>query len=92
MSEFPMQPLEWDDNVVRFKRNRLVEYLLDHGGVDMNQLALLQHEVSEEHYEQFAQLIGYSVSGFSDLSYASDKIIKEAQGQANEMMAEWEGV
>lgn len=66
----PMQPVVVDEHgVKRFKANAIVRYLLDTGGSDMNKLACLSF--SDEDREQFAQLIGYSVGGFCDLSYSS---------------------
>jgi hypothetical protein len=69
----PIQPVVADDQgVLRFKANAIVEHLLEAGrryGVDMNSIAA--GRFSREDREQFAQLIGYSVSGFGDLSYAS---------------------
>jgi hypothetical protein len=47
-----------------------VSLLLDDGKYDMNRLALLPF--SDADREQFAQLIGYSVGGFNELSYVSD--------------------
>lgn len=73
----PMQPIVVDDDgVARFKANAIVCFLLDQGGFDMNDLA--RRFFSDEDREQFAQLIGYSVSGFGDLSYASRESIIEA--------------
>jgi hypothetical protein len=67
----PIQPLELDGNVKRFKRNHIVQFLLDQpGGADMNQLVALNF--SKEDHQQFAQLIGYSLSGYGDLSYVDD--------------------
>jgi len=67
----PIQPLALDEHgVLRFKSNAIVRYLLDNGGIDMNDLA--RQGFSQEDSEQFAQLIGYSLSGFGDLSYVSD--------------------
>lgn len=70
----PMQPLIKDDHgVARFKANKIVNHLLDYAserGCGMTELAKLQFP--DEDYMQFAQLIGYSVSGYSDLSYVSD--------------------
>jgi hypothetical protein len=64
----PIQPMVTDAHgVIRFKENAIVRYLLDNGGIDLNKIALLPF--SGEDREQFAQLIGYSVSGFGDLSY-----------------------
>ena len=70
----PIQPLEKDSHgTLRFKENQIVTYLLEAGrehGVDLNHLAILPF--SQEDREQFAQLIGYSLSGFGELSYVSD--------------------
>ena len=42
MPRHPIQPLELDgEGVLRFKRNAIVCYLLDNGGIDMNKLAML---------------------------------------------------
>ncbi len=73
----PMQPVEWDgQGVVRFKSNAIVRHLLDESRAgrktDLNDLARHQPSFSREDWVQFAQLIGYSVSGWSDLSYVSD--------------------
>lgn len=73
----PIQPLITDGRgVVRFKQNNIVEYLLDHGGIDLNQIATL--DFNREDREQFAQLIGYSWSGASNLSYMSDEVLEAA--------------
>lgn len=71
MKMHPIQPTEKDERgVLRFKQNAIVRYLLDNGVIDMNALAALKF--SQDDREQFAQLIGYSVSGYSELPYASD--------------------
>ncbi len=80
----PIQPLLHDERgVLRFKENAIVRYLLDAGGIDMNKLAILPFK--REDREQFAQLIGYSVSGFSDLSYVSDKTYERAREKSNRL-------
>ena len=66
----PDQPLVTVGGVVRYKQNAIVRYLLDNGGFSMNDLALIPF--SEDDRRQFAQLIGYSVCGFSDLGYADE--------------------
>lgn len=70
----PMQPVEWDGcGVLRFRENPIVRYVLEKGGIDLNDLARVS--VAEgwkaEDHSHFAQLIGYSVSGWSGLSYVS---------------------
>lgn len=78
MSKHPIQPLQLDDKgVLRFKENAIVRHLLDNGGIDLNKLARL--EFSREDREQFAQLIGYSLSGFGELGYATDATYAVAQ-------------
>lgn len=77
----PIQPLGDDGKgVIRFKPNKIVQHLLDHGGIDMNQLALI--DFPQEDREQFAQLIGYSLSGFSELSYVSNDIYSAAEAMS----------
>ena len=77
----PMQPIIVDDaGTARFKSNPIVKLLLDtHTGIDMNVIACM--EFSDEDRSQFAQLIGYSVSGYGDLSYAVD--VKKADKEAD---------
>jgi hypothetical protein len=83
---FPMQPVVLDEHgVVRFKANPIVRHLLDHGGIDMNAIARL--DFPREAREQFAQLIGYSVSGASELDYASDAVIAMANAEADRLTA-----
>ena len=73
----PIQPLVLDANdVLRFQRNRIVEHLLDHGPFDMNYLAV--QGFSQADQEQFAQLIGYSLSGFAELSYVRSHTLDRA--------------
>ena len=85
----PMQPLELDKHsVVRFKANALVRYILDNGSIDMNELAVV--DFPQEDREQFAQLIGYSLCGFSELSYASDAAYETADKMYEEDMSEAE--
>ena len=83
----PIQPLALDEHgVLRFKGNAIVQYLLDNGGLDMNDLCMVP--CSQEDREQFAQLIGYSLSGFGDLSYASDATYDAADKMYEEGLSE----
>ena len=88
MSKFPMQPIRLDEHgTPRFVANKVVRYLLDNGGLDLNDLArALYDDGNEAHWEQFAQLIGYSVSGFGDLSYASRERIRQADAKAEALV------
>lgn len=74
----PIQPL-YDDSggKRRFRRNEIVRYLLDKGPFDMNVLTTLAF--SDEDRVQFAQLIGYSLNGFGELSYVREVDYRAAQ-------------
>lgn len=77
----PMQPLAYDENgTLRFRGNTLVRHLLDHGGLDLNDLAMVECSTADR--EHFAQLIGYSLGGFGDLSYVSDETYDRAAAAA----------
>jgi hypothetical protein len=77
----PIQPVEKDQyGTYRFKKNAIVEFLLENGGHDLNKLGKM--DFSREDHEQFAQLIGYSVGGFALLSYASGDVIVAAEKMA----------
>ena len=83
----PIQPLAKDsEGTLRFKENALIRFLLDNGKHDLNDLASM--DFSQEDREQFAQLIGYSLSGFSELSYVSDEAYHAAARMAKEGMSE----
>lgn len=78
LSKHPIQPLVEDEHgTLRFKANAIVRYLLDNGGIDLNQIAALPFDRDDR--EQFAQLIGYSHSGAGDLGYVSDEVWIAAQ-------------
>lgn len=74
----PLQPLLKDRHgTMRFKENKIVTYLLDNGGIDLNKLARLSFDQNDR--EQFAQLIGYSLGGFGELSYVTDEVYDAAE-------------
>ena len=81
----PMQPVYQDDNdTLRFRENVIVRHLLDHGKIDLNQIAM--RDFPQEDREQFAQLIGYSISGYHELSYVSDESAAQASALAGELV------
>jgi hypothetical protein len=86
-----MQPIVVSNDVVRFKANRIVRKLLDvatrAGVYDLNHIAA-DREFSQDDRAQFAQLIGYSVTGYHELSHISDQHCKEATDAAQ---AKWPG-
>ena len=78
----PMQPIVvTPDNVLRFKGNSIVKFLLANGNTDLNKIAMM--DFSDEDRSQLAQLIGYSVSGYGELHYATN--VGEADAIAEEL-------
>jgi len=79
----PIQPLVKDEaGRNRFKENRIITFLLDNGGFDMNKLAVM--DFSQNDREQFAQLIGYSLDGYGTLSYVTDETYDDAVNSLKE--------
>lgn len=76
----PIQPVITDQHgTYRFKANAVVSYLLEWAtkrGCSMNDLARVNFDKDDR--QQFAQLIGYSLSGYGELSYASDEVYETA--------------
>ena len=87
-SKHPMQPIVLDEHgVARFKQNAIVRYLIDwarNWGLGLNELSMMNF--SEEDHQQLAQLLGYSVSGYGDLSYVSQESVSEADAIAEELV------
>lgn len=81
MKPQPMQPIVRDGKgVIRFQENAIVRTLIDYctnKGLSMNELALMNFR--REDREQFAQLIGYSVSGFGELGYVRPSTLRRAE-------------
>lgn len=83
IKKHPLQPLYKDKSgVMRFKKNAIVRFLLDTGSVNLSLIDQLPF--SQEDREQFAQLIGYSFCGFTELDYIS----KETYAEAEKMLSD----
>ncbi|WP_312488278.1 hypothetical protein [Massilia timonae] len=73
----PLQPLVEDARgTVRFKANAIIVHLTRD---KLNDLASM--DFSTEDREQLAQLIGYSLGGFAELSYVTDETYDRAAAQ-----------
>lgn len=81
----PLQPVDFDADgeVVRFKENKIVSWMLDQGregqrfDLHMIGLEVARDRLPEADLVQLSQLIGYSVSGFGELSYAPTAMVEE---------------
>lgn len=82
----PIQPLHLtEQGHIRFKQNKIVSDLLDFAterGFGLNEIA--SGEYSLDDHRQLAQLIGYSLSGFADLSYVDDATYETAHAMYHE--------
>jgi len=82
-----MQPIVKDEEgALRFVENRIVRVLLDESrkrGFGLNELAV--RDFSQADWEQFYQLIGYSLSGYHELSNVSDESAREATEAARKL-------
>src|SRR4051812_42191960 len=80
----PMQPVVWDGaGVTRFMANPIVRFMVDWGrdhGMSLNDLTMMSARMgwTRADWSHFSQLHGYSVSGWSSLSYANDEEWHEA--------------
>lgn len=70
-----------EDNVVRFRGNKIVRTLLDTGKFNLNDIAMMNF--SQEDRIQFLQLIGYSVSGFGELSDVPIELARICDSEAD---------
>ena len=83
----PLQPFVVDkDGTVHFKQNTIVRFLLEAGLWDMNKLELMNFTLEDR--EQFAQLIGYSLTGFLELPYVSSATTARVDHQREEFKAD----
>jgi uncharacterized protein (UPF0297 family) len=103
MSKYPHQPLEVVRDVVRFKENPVVRFLYEQLGAHLdergeirakNEMFAMIHTgaATKEDMAQFAQLIGYSVSGWGDLSYVSRKQAEKADKRAEKLRLDRDGI
>lgn len=81
-----LQPMMVVEGRVFFRENAIVRFLLEDGPNDMNRLARMPF--SAEDRAQFAQLLGYAVNGFGELSYVPERLIVEADRQAAQLLAD----
>lgn len=84
-SELPTQPLTLEDGKPRFKRNPLVWYLFHSSEISLEGLLALGHDV--QYVQQFLQLLGYSVCGYSEMSF----IPEEEKEKIEQMCFDWFG-
>lgn len=90
----PMQGVYADGSIARFRPNKIVRWMLEENRegrlVDMNRIARMSstQRFTDDDHQQFAQLIGYSISGFEELSYHSHRVARIAWERWNQLKDE----
>lgn len=90
----PSQPVEIVDGVIRFKKNKIVDWMLEEGTrrglFDLNKLYLdvQRGQFSKDDYDQLMQLIGYSVSGYGGLDTSNKQRASRAQKRGMQLLGE----
>lgn len=92
-----MQPVQRGSHgEIRFKPNAIVRDIVDNAanmlaqhpmhrpGLDLNQIITDYHrgKYTQEDVEQFWQMMGYSLSGYAELSFISDETVAAADDAA----------
>ncbi len=84
----PIQPVvlvgESDGKIARFQQNKIVRWLCDSGRLNLNEIAIMPFD--DDDRMQIAMLLGYSVGGFGDLSYADPVIVSEADQEVEKLL------
>jgi hypothetical protein len=82
-----MQPIGIaSDGFVRFRANAVIRWLQDNGHINLNRIHV--EAFPAEDVEQFYQLLGYSVSGYGDLSFVRKKTVEATDAEAERILAE----
>lgn len=94
----PRQPIGYaPDESVRFKQNMIVRWMLDAGRdgkkFNLNDIRDQMCDVKKDGFSfddlvQLDQLIGYTVSGFGELSYVPVKFVEECDAEACRVIEE----
>lgn len=82
----PIQPIGLDEHgVLRFKKNAIVADLVDSSNLNDISRKVKQGQYSNQDYVHLMQLVGYSVSGFGDLSSVQKypEVLKEVDSRAD---------
>lgn len=87
--EQPMQPIYIDNKgVARFQSNKIVDWLFVTQKISLNEISAMcqNSKIPKVDQMQFWQMLGYSVSGFGDLSFADKEVVAQADAITEELM------
>ena len=83
-----MQPIAPDSHgVARFRENDVIRWLVDVKGVNLNEVSRVAQTEEFDRYDvaQFWQMLGYSVSGYGDISFIPKSVVEKADSKVEEM-------
>ena len=72
-----------EDKIIRFQENKIVSLLLQESNYDLNSLTTVGFKKKD--WQQFMQLIGYSVSAYGGLGIVSEKLAIKADKKADKL-------
>jgi len=83
----PMQPIYVDgDNIVRFRANAIVRWLVDSGRVDLNDVTKNMDSMNRYDIAQFWQMLGTSVSAFCGYDFVPRSVVKRADAKMDALL------
>lgn len=88
MIDYPMQPITMADGVPRFEQNPIVNWLCEQIGMNNIAIFAANNNIDDKYQMQVAQLVGYSVGGYSSLGYVSDESYYAACAEVDRIMQE----
>lgn len=79
MRRFKNQPIRTKKGILRFLENRIIKDLQERGIIDLNMIAReYYHDEYNQDHQRLAQLLGYSLSGYLELSYVNEDVRHDA--------------
>jgi len=75
-----------DRGTARFKANAVVEWLFNTQRISLNDIAMYRDQFPAEDVEEFWQMLGYSVIGYGDLSFAQPETVEQADEAAYRLL------
>jgi hypothetical protein len=86
-SQYPMQPIHWDNGVIKFEKNPIIDWMADRIGLNEIIAWAQNSKIDEKYVEQLHQLLGYSISLYNNLPGVSDESCAKANAIMESLLA-----